>query len=250
MKKTFSEPFHSAIQKVKDLQKDNRYQSAYLFGSVVRGEQDKNSDLDVMVIVDRENDCKEINHPIINGVKFDITFRSIEQIKKINEDVEEKGERLPMIAESIIIFDKTGELTKLKKRYKTKRKKATPKDFQQIHFMLYHADNKAKRNLKDDKYTALLALSINLNDILKFHYHINGKWWLSNKRLLNDLRTWDQKMARLVERFVTTNDVDKKYKVWTQILDYVAKPIGGRKEIADINCNCKVCKRDLKNLLV
>ena len=246
MKLRFSEPFYSVIKKIEQLQEYDRYQSAYIFGSVVRGEQNKDSDLDVMVVVNENNDCKEINHPIINGIKLDLTFRSIQQIRKINEEVVQKGERIPMLAESIIIFDKTGELTQLKNRFKNiKRKKATKKDFHQIHFMLYHADNKAKRNLKDDKPTAFLALSINLNDVLRFHYHINGKWWLSNKRLLPDLRKWDYKMAELIEKFVATSDLSRKYEVWSKILDHVAKPIGGRKEIKDINCGCRVCKRDL-----
>lgn len=250
MRQVFSEPFKSAVKKIEGLQKEDRYQAAYLFGSLVRGEQTKDSDLDVMVVVDKDNNCNEINHPIINGIKLDITFRSFGQIKKINEDVAKKGERLPMIAESIILFDKTGELTKLRNKYKNiKRQKATKKDFQQIHFMLYHADNKARRNLTGDRYTAFLALSINLNDILKFHYHINGKWWYSNKRLLNDLRSWDSKIAKLVEKFVVTSDIDNKYKIWSKILDHVAKSIGGRKEIADINCNCKICRKDLKFLV-
>lgn len=244
-KSKLREPFLSAYKKIEELQKYERYQAAYVFGSVVRGEQDKNSDLDVMVIVDEKNECKEINHPIINGIKLDITFRSLSQIKEINDDVVKKGDRLPMLAESIIVFDKKGELKKLKQTYSSIRVKATEQDFQQIHFMLYHSDNKAKRNLESDKATALLALSININDILKYHYHINGKWWLSNKRLLPDLRQWDPKMARLVEKFVSTSQVNRKYKLWSQILDYVAKPIGGRKEISEINCNCKTCKKDL-----
>lgn len=247
-KSKLREPFLSAYKKIEELQKYNRYQAAFIFGSVVRGEQDKNSDLDVMVIVDEDNNCKEINHPIINGIKLDITFRSLAQIKEINDDVVKKGERLPMLAESIIVFDKKGELKKLKQTYSNMRAKATPEDFQQIHFMLYHSDNKAKRNLESDKATALLALSININNILKYHYHINGKWWLSNKRILADLRQWDPKMARLVERFVETSNVEKKYQIWSKILDYVAKPIGGRKEISEINCNCKTCKKDLSLL--
>ncbi len=249
MKQKFSEPFHSAVKKIEDLQKYNRYESAYIFGSLVRGEHDKNSDLDVMIIVTAENDCKEINHPIVNGLKLDLTFRSLEQIKKMNEDIAQKGERIPMIAESIIVFDKTGGLTKLKNEFKNiKRKKAGKKDFQQMQFMLYHADNKAKRNLEDDPATALLAMGININEIIKFHYHINGKWWLSNKRLLPDLRSWDPKMAKLIEKFVVEINVKRKYKLWSQILDHVAKPIGGRKEIKDINCKCKTCKADLKLL--
>lgn len=243
------EPFLSAYKKVESLQKYDRYLGAFVFGSVVRGEQDKNSDFDVIVAVDQDNNCKEINHPIIKGLKLDISFRSLKQIEEMDDAVFKNGERIPMLAESIIVFDKTSKLTRLRNKFKkAKPRKASQEDFQQIHFMLYHSDNKAKRNLDSDKATALLALSININDILKYHYQINGHWWLSNKRLLPDLRKWDPKMAKLVEKFVSTSQVDKKYKLWSQILDLVAKPIGGRKEISEINCTCKICRKDLKLL--
>src|SRR5581483_6015669 len=109
----FPEPFKSALKQIEKLQEEERYISAYIFGSLARGEQDKNSDLDVMVIVDTDNECTEINHPILNGLKSDLTFRSFEQIKKMNEDILKKNERIPFVAESVIVSDKTGELTKL-----------------------------------------------------------------------------------------------------------------------------------------
>ncbi len=242
------EPFLSVYKKIEDIQKYDRYIAAYIFGSVARGEQNINSDFDVMVVISEDNNCSEINHPIINGIKLDITFGSLAKIKEINDEVVKKGERMPMLAESIIVFDKTGELKQLKKTYSTTRPKAKANDHQHIHFMLYHSDNKAKRNLENDKATALLALSININEVLKYHYHINGRWWLSNKRILADLRIWDPEMAELLEKFVSTSDLDNKYALWSGILDHVAKTIGGRKVISDINCNCENCKKDLANL--
>lgn len=250
MNKKINEPFLTAYKKIKNMKKYNRYLGAYIFGSVARGEQNKDSDLDVIVLTNKGNNCKEINHPVINGVKLDISFRSLKQIQKDNEDMLTKGDRIPMIAESIIVFDKTGGLAKLRKKFKNlKRKKATKKDFQMIHFMLHHSDDKAKRNLRSDKATALLAMSINLNDILKFHYHIHGKWWVSNKRMLTDLRKWDKEIASLVEKFVSTSSVNQKYKLWTKVLNHVAEPIGGRKQIDEINCKCKTCQKDLIVLL-
>lgn len=251
MKQRLSEPFLSAYKKLEELQKHKRYLAAYIFGSVARGEQNKDSDFDVIVVTDKDNDCKEINHPIISGLKLDITFRSFKQIEKDNMEVAEKGRRIPMIAESIIVFDKTGETTKLRKKLKNiKRKRATKKDFQFMQFLIYHADNKAKRNLTQDKYSSLLSMNINVNEILDIHYHINGKWWLSNKRLLPDLRKWDPKFAKLLEKFVSTTDVKTKYKYFSKIIDHVAEPMGGRKEIYEMNCNCKVCKEDLKLLTI
>lgn len=252
-----AEPFKTAYQKVKGLQKHKRYIGAFIFGSVVRGEHGKDSDMDVIVAVDMDNDCTEINHPIIKGLKLDLSFRSLKQIKEMDDEVVKKGKRIPMIAESIIVFDKTslplrgktGKLTKLKNKFlKYKREKAKKSEHQFMQFMLYHADSKAKRNLKDDPATAMLALGININEILEFHYKLNGKWWVSNKRILRDLRDWDPPLALLLEKFATATSVLKKYSFWEKILDHVAIPMGGRKEIGNINCNCKVCKVDL-NLL-
>lgn len=241
---------NSALSKIEGLQKFDRYLGAFIFGSFARGEQDRNSDLDIIVVVDKDNVCKEINHPVIDGLKLDISFRSLSQIRAESEDTVKKGERIPMIAESVIVFDKTGELGKLKRKFKNiTPKKAGKKDFQFIHFMIYHADDKAKRNLSTDKTSALLAMGINLNEILKFHYQIWGHWWISNKRLLPDLRRWDNKLASLVEQFVITPEVKTKYEIWRQILDYVAKPIGGRKEIFEMNCDCANCRKDLKLLV-
>lgn len=152
MAQKLTEPLLTAYKKIENLQKHNRYLGAYIFGSIARGEQDKNSDLDAIVLVDHDNNCKEVNHPIINGIKVDISFRSLEQVKKTEEDILKKGGRIPWISESIIVFDKTGKLT--------------------------------------------------------------------------------------------------KYKLWSRILVLVAKPIGGRKEISEINCHCEVCKKDLALLTV
>lgn len=243
---SLKEPYLSIYRRVSSLQKYKRYLAAYIFGSVARGEENRDSDFDVIVVVDKDNTCKEINHPIINGTKLDISYRSFRQI--VNDKVlgAGSGKRIPMLAESIIIFDKTGDITKLRNRFKRiRRKKPLLSDYQFMQFMIYHADNKAKRNILTDKTGSLLAMGININEILEYHYHINGRWWVSNKRLLPDLRKWDPKLAKLVEAFVLTSQVNKKYMYWGNILDYVAKPLGGRKEISEINCNCKICKKDI-----
>src|SRR4029078_715156 len=58
----------------------DRYQAAYIFGLVARSEAPVAADLDVQFRVDHKNRCAAINHPVINGVKLDVTFLSFDQL--------------------------------------------------------------------------------------------------------------------------------------------------------------------------
>ena len=80
------------------------------------------------------------------------------------------------------------------------------------------------------------------------YYQIQGRWRVSDNRLLADLRGWDPVMASLVERLVSTTGVVAKFAVWTDVLDHVMAPIGGRQTIADVNCACEACQHDLAML--
>ncbi len=248
MNKSFAKRFQPAFEKVKQLQLKERYLGAFIFGSVARGNAVEDSDFDVKVVVNKHNSCNNINHPIINGVKLDITFQSMNQLQEFTEEEIKKAERIPMVAESIIIFDKTGDLAKLKQKYeKVKPRKATPEEYQLIQFMIYHANSKTERYLESDPQSALLSMGININEILKNHYKIQGKWRVSDKRLLSDLEQWDPRLAVILERFIATNEVRSKFAVWSEIIDYTLKPIGGRQPISENNCECEICKEDLKN---
>ncbi len=236
-------------RRVKALEQRKRYYGAIIFGSVARDEWTLNSDLDVKVVVDEANSCENINHPIIDGVKLDVTFISLAQLQTSTHAEIEKAERVPLIAEAIIVFDKTGELAALKDRALLARPKAlTQNDHQFIQFMLYHANNKVERHLDSDPAAGLVVMHVSFTDLLRMHYQICGRWWLSDKRLLRDLRQWDPQMAALVERFVVTNDVGRKFALWTEIVDYIIAPLGGRQPISANNCDCDICRQDLAAL--
>jgi hypothetical protein len=217
---------------------------------VARGDNTARSDFDVKVIVDQDNDCRNINHPFIDGVKLDISFGSIEQLRAATEHEIERRERIPMLAESVIVFDKTGELGRLKQQTLQVRPRAfTSGDHQQLQFLVYHANDKAERFVHDDPLSALLVMHVSLDELLQVHYRINQRWTVSSKRLLADLRSWDPDMARLVERFVATCEVQAKFAIWGTIVDWILRPLGGRQPIAENNCDCPTCRRDLELLL-
>ncbi|HEX6478530.1 MAG TPA: nucleotidyltransferase domain-containing protein [Ktedonobacteraceae bacterium] len=240
------ERFLAAYQPIQQLAQHERYLAAFIFGSLARGEETQNSDMDVKVIVNEDNPCSNINHPVINSIKLDLTFISFDQLRAATNREMELRERIPMIAESLIIFDKTGELRRLQESAQQVQPKGiTPEEFQFVQFMFYQGNNKAERNLLSDPITALFVMHVGLNDFLKRHYQIQRKWWVSSKRMLADLRSWDPQLAELVESFVATSDVEIKFQFWSAIIDHILAPIGGRQPIAENNCICEVCSKDL-----
>ncbi|BCL79409.1 nucleotidyltransferase domain-containing protein [Ktedonobacteria bacterium brp13] len=240
------ERFLPACRCVEQLADYERYQAALIFGSVARKETTTNSDLDVIVLVEDDNSCHNINHPIINSIKLDLSFRSFKQVAEMTEKTIKQRERIPILAESILVFDKTGQLASLQEQARRARPYAiTPHDYQFIQFMIYHENDKVARNLKVDPATALLGMHMRLAELLKQHYRIQQRWWVSSKRMLPDLRSWDRPLATLVEKLLITSPIDEKFAAWSSIIDYILAPIGGRQPIDENNCNCEICQQDL-----
>jgi predicted nucleotidyltransferase len=106
--------FAAAYSAVAALADAERYRGAFIFGSVARGTATAQSDCDVRVLIDQDSRCANINHPVIAGVKLDLTFISLAQLQRDTAQEIARATRLPMIAESIIVFDKTGALGALR----------------------------------------------------------------------------------------------------------------------------------------
>ncbi len=241
--------FRLAIAAIQCLADHPRYQAAFIFGSVARGDATAQSDLDVKVVTDLDNLCANINHPVIDGVKLDLTFGSFAQLQAATGAEIERGERIPMLAESLIVFDKTGQFVALRGHAQAARPKPYPAgDHQLIQFLVFHMNNKAERFVNSDPHVALLAMHMNVNEILDIHYRLQERWRLSSKRVLQDLRQWDAAMAQLLEAFVTATDAPAKFAVWTAIIEHVLQPLGGRQPIDQNNCGCDVCRNDLAQL--
>ncbi len=235
--------FEPAIRRIKNLAKYDEYVGAFIFGSVARGDADDDSDLDVKVVTKNDNPCPNINHPIINGVKLDVTFGSQDQLAQMTARQMESS-RPCMLAESVIVFDKTGHVAQLKKSCTKKNpSRYIKKDNQGVQFVVFHANDKAERHLKKDPYSSLLSMNMGLGDLLRIHYKLSGKWWVSDKRLLGDLEMWDSDLAKLVRVFLTVDAAKAKFNVWSKIIDHILKPLGGRKQIKKMNCRCKNCKK-------
>lgn len=201
--------------------------------------------------MDEDNPCGQINHPPLHPTrKLDLSFRSLAQLEAETEATIAAGERQPLLAGARIIFDKTGRLLPLIARADAARPRpCAPEDIQQIQFLVAHADDKVARALEADPTGALLAMHTGLSELLHIHYRLQGRWWLSSKWLLADLRAWDPSLAACVECLVSTGAIAEKYLAWSALIEHVLDPLGGRVPVAENNCDCTVCRRDLALLL-
>jgi len=241
--------FRPALLDIQRLEMMGRYQGALIFGSVARGDATDASDLDVRVVVDVESSCAALNHPTIGGVKLDLTFLSLSQLAEQTKAEIERGLRVPMVAESIVVFDKNGNLTRLRESAREARPKSCSHAEQRaIQFAVFHVNDKAERLLTTDPSGALLVMHASFPELLKTHYRTRNRWQVSDKRVLSDLRDWEPALATLVDRFVSTADAATKFGMWTEIVDYVMAPLGGRKLLSEMNCDCGACQRDLEML--
>ena len=87
-----------------------------------------------------------------------------------------------------------------------------------------------------------------LAELFDIDRRLQGRWEVSSKRLLLELRATDPRLAGLVEAFVVTADPHAKYQLWTDIVAHIARPLGGWAD-AENTCDCIVCRADLAALL-
>jgi hypothetical protein len=241
--------FAAACGHVQRLEREGRYRGAFIFGSVARGAATARSDLDVQVLVDQDNPCSNINHPVIGDVKLDLTFVSLAQLRRATEQEVARAARVPMLAESVIIFDKTGALAELRAwAREATPAHATPADYQRLRFSVFHVHTKVTRALESDAPSALLAMHTGLAELFNLYRRLQGRWEVSSKRLLPELRVVDPPLAGLVEDFVATADLHAKFRLWTDIVTYIARPLGSWAD-AENTCDCAVCRADLAALL-
>jgi predicted nucleotidyltransferase len=242
--------FQDATAKITTLQRHDYYEAAFVFGSLAREEITENSDLDVQVITLEDNPSIDILHPFINGIKLDLSFLSYDQLlQRTKEEETKRPQRVTMVGESTILFDKTGRLTKLRDYYKDKQPvklSETSYGFQK--FLIYHANQKVERNLQSNPETALLAMHVGIGELLQIHYGVHGHWWVSDKRLLGDLESWDKKLFTLVRRFVTEAEPSEKFILWSQIVDHIADPIGGHRDISEPEIISEISARGLTDM--
>lgn len=105
-----------------------------------------------------------------------------------------------------------------------------------------------QRSLQTDPRAALLAMHTGVSDLLHIHYCIHGRWWVRSKWVLNDLSEWDVLGYTRVAHLVVASDHTITYHLWSERIDHMLTPVGGRQSIRENNSSCPLCKEDLTRI--
>ena len=245
--KILNERVKKVLSVLKKFEKDERYRACLVFGSAVRGEFREGSDIDVKVAIRKGKHHSELNHTYIEGIKLDISFNSLERLQKDTEKELERAKRPPLIAESVILFDKDGDARKLiahakKKMYPKKYDKA---QYDWVRFVILNEDLKVRRYFTEDPVLANYIMHSGLEDVIDMHYQVEGRFDTSNKKTLSDLKKWDPVLEKFLIRMMSAKNMKDKFSYWTKIIDHVLKKLGGRIDIEETSCTCQICREDI-----
>lgn len=245
--------YTAVVNQIASLQHHDRYEGAFIFGSYVTDELHEQSDLDVVVLVADGDSCSEVSHPRLQGIPVDISFNSFERIQAYIQNTLAQGlRRKPWLCDSQILFDKRGRLQTLADRV---RQHASPTvysadEYEDMQITGYYDLIKARKLLNTEPEAALLVMQTSLDDLLRRHYKIHGRWRVSNKKILSDLQHWDPAMYNALRDFLIRPTTVRKFAAWEEMIDLMLAPLGGR-DFAKYEgvCSCEQCQRDLRLLL-
>ena len=246
--------YQRVAQTVAQLARYERYEGAFVFGSYTAGKIHAASDLDIVVIVAGEvSNCPHINHPVIDGIRLDISFSTLTDYSRQAETMLRQGQRKPWMQDAVILFDKQNRLHEMQERvrHETQPISRAGKEADAIQFEMYYSYTKPERHLKTAPETADLIMHMELRDVLRLHYNLHGHWWVSDKHMLTDLREWDTVMCDLLQRFIQTHDTVEKYALWQSMIEHALQPIGGidfHRQENGYHCDCSNCRIDLARL--
>jgi predicted nucleotidyltransferase len=201
-------------------------------GSRLRSEADLNSDIDVVVVVDRSG--RRRWNFVIDGVEVETLINPPFQMRRyFKEEAEDGRGVMPhLLGTGRILFDPQGLMATLQAEARAVWDAGPPplSDRERWQFRYYAAD--AMRDLADveaaDPERTTFLLGIILRAIIDQHYRISGRWLAKPKRLLDHLNDWDAHAARLARR--ACNDavgLRDRCDALRALADHVLAPLGG-----------------------
>ncbi len=204
-------------------------------GSYIHSKPDKNSDLDVYIVLEKAK-MRERGNAWINGVEIEYFINPVNQVRYYLKT--EVGDKAPstahMFANSIVLYQKGKTINELIKEAKAIIRKKTPKMNRiEVEFARYGLDD-TRKDLEDVYLKKdIFAFSIVANDLLsecvKIFYRIHRIPKEKSKRLRADLKKLDVKFEKLFSEAIQEKDMTKKYKAVNKVVDYIENLIGGKR---------------------
>ncbi len=221
---------------VKGYEKDKNIVGIIVSGSYVHSTLDKNSDLDVYVIL-KKSEMQERGNIWINGIEVEYFKEPIKQVKHYLKK-EKAGEDSPstahMLVNSEILLKRGDYLNILIKEAKAILKKKTPLMSRHDKEYLKYAIDDYKKDLEDvyirKDYFVFELVAYKLIELcLEGFYKVKRVPKEKYKTLRVYIKNFDKNFDKLFSRAVIENDFSKKFKKIQKLVDYTENLLGGKR---------------------
>jgi predicted nucleotidyltransferase len=233
MENNLQEKFDKALKIFVDKHKKNPNILAVLVsGSYIHSTPDKNSDLDVYVLLEKAK-MRERGNTWINGVEIEYFINPVNQVRYYFK-TEIPHYTAHMFANSKILYQKNKTIDHLIKEAKFILKKKLPAmKKMDLEFARYSIDD-TQKDLEDVYLKKdIFAFSLIANNLLQecldlfFKHHRISKE--KSKRLQEHLKSIDKNFEKLYTSALIEKDIDKQYKNINNLVNYTEKLIGGKR---------------------
>jgi len=230
--------YDQALQKfIKKYEKQSNVVAIIISGSYVHSKLDKNSDLDVYIIL-KKSKTRERGNTWINGIEIEYFINPVNQIKHYFTE-EQKNKSFAtarMFANSVILHQKNKTINYLIKEAKNiVNKKNTINNFE-IELAKYYIDD-IKKDIEDvylrkDVFTFnMMANELILKsiDIIYGIKKVPREKMKRGKKLRKNIKDIDPIFEKLFSAIVLETNINKKFFTINKLISYVEKLLGGKR---------------------
>ena len=197
------------------------------YGSRIVQKDSPGGDFDLFAFVrEREPDLESI-HFYWGETPVDLSLRTLEDL-----DGEKPVSYIDLrLAEGEILFDRMDTLQGLVAtavgRWAEPMGSLPESEVFPIRFYQSHVLNKVRGRLEADPVLCEMLLSINITWLLHIYYKVRREAFPGEKAALDWVRRKEPDMARRIEEFFLTRNLELKFRLSEELTDLVLEPIGG-----------------------
>ena len=192
-------------------------------GSVMRGEGDLTSDIDLYVIF--EGDYRQLEHKFFNGVPCQLFCNPTQMMPRYF--AEERGRlnngptTAHMMASGIVILDRDPRIEQIREEARHALKLPPKPNEDMLQLMRYHTVS-ALENMLDVRETdpdmAMLEIYNALPNMLNYYFLKQGQYIPRHKDTLKQIRQHDPELAQLIHNLFTA-DVEQRFDIFQEIAE-------------------------------
>jgi len=192
-------------------------------GSVMRGEGDLTSDIDLYVIF--EGNYRQLEHKFFNGVPCQLFCNPTQMMPRYF--TEERGRlnngptTAHMMVSGTVILDRDPRIEQIREEAKQALELPPKPNEDMLQLMRYHAVSALENMLdmrKADPDMAMLEMYIALPNMLNYYFLKQGQYIPRHKDTLKQIRQHDPELAQLIHNLFTA-DVESRFDIFEDIAD-------------------------------